>query len=57
MYFFFYFVKILFIHLTESEDKQGETGRGEAGSQVSREPDVGLDLRTPGSWTERKADT
>jgi len=37
--------------LTEREHKQGEQqaeGEGEAGSPPSREPDVGLDPRTPG---------
>jgi len=42
------FFKILF----EREHKQGEwqaEGEGEAGSPLNREPDVGLDPRTPGS--------
>ena len=30
---------------------------GEAGSPLSREPNVGLDPRTLGSWPEPKADT
>ena len=31
-------------------------GEGEAGSPLSREPDVGLDPRIPGSGPEPKAD-
>ena len=34
---------------------RGDT-EGEAGSQPSREPDVGMDPRTPGSRPELKAD-
>ena len=33
-----------------------EKGKGEAGSPLSREPDLGLDPRTLGSWPEPKAD-
>ena len=40
----------------ETELKQGESGEGKAGSPVSREPDAGLDPRTPGSHSELKAD-
>ena len=44
------FLKILFIYLTERESAQtGGVGKGEAGSTLSREPDVGLDPRTPRS--------
>ena len=41
--------------MSESEHQQGEkqaeaaVGEGEADSQLSREPDTGLDPRTPGS--------
>ena len=48
-----FFLKILFIYLTERERSQvgREAGRerGEAGSLLSREPDAGLDPRTLGS--------
>ena len=53
-YFIFFFFLILFINLTErkrehrQEEWQAE-GAGEAGSPLSREPDAGLDPRTPGS--------
>ena len=47
------FLTILFIYLRErkkkSKHKQGEAGEGEADSSLSREPDTGLDPRTPGS--------
>ena len=46
------FKKILFIYLTKREHKQGEQqaeGEGEAGSLLTREPDVGLEPRTLGS--------
>ena len=35
----------------------GAEAEGEVGSPLSREPDVVLDPRTPGSWPELKADT
>ena len=42
--------KILFIYLAEREHKQAEQqGEGEAGSPLSREPHMGLHLRTLGS--------
>ena len=46
-----FFKKSLFIYLTEREHKQGEqqAEEGEAGSQLSREPDAGFDPRTLGS--------
>ena len=34
----------------------GGVGEGEAGSPLSREPNMGLDSRTPGSGHEAKAD-
>ena len=34
----------------------GAEAEGEADSSLSRELDVGLDPRTPGSWPELKAD-
>ena len=46
------FFKILFTYLTEKEQEraQAEWGaEGEADSLMSREPDMGLDLGTPGS--------
>ena len=39
------------------ERGRGADGKGEAGSLQSRESNLGLDLRTPGSWPEPKADT
>ena len=43
---------------SEQAHKQGEQqAEGEAGSWVSREPDVGLNPRTPGFCPEPKADT
>ena len=43
----------------ESVHKQrgGGQAEGVAGSPLSREPLVGLDPSTPGSWPEPKADT
>ena len=49
------FFKILLIYLTENVHKQGEQkieGEGEAG----REPDMGFDPRTLGSWPKPQAD-
>jgi len=46
----FYF--ILFYYLTEREHRKAERqaeGKGEAGSPLSREPDVGPNPRTPES--------
>ena len=57
-----FFKNILFIYLTESwrgpESTSRRSGRGEAGSPLSREPnaDAGLDPRTMGSRLEPKAD-
>ena len=56
-----FFFKILFIYLTERQavregTQAGGVGEEEAGSQQSREPDVGLDPRTLGSHLELKAD-
>jgi len=50
------FKNYLFIYLREREweNTEGE-GKGEAGSLLSQEPDVGLDPRTPGPWPEPKA--
>ena len=47
------FLKILFIYLSGRGEKQAE---GEASFLLSREPEVGLDPRTPGLWPELKAD-
>ena len=49
--FFFFFLKILFIYLTERDPvregtQAGGAGEGEAGFPLSREPDVGLNPRT-----------
>lgn len=52
MPFYVLFVKDLFILQTESELKQGERqekGEGVADFLMSREPDVGLKPRMPGS--------
>ena len=64
--FSFFFFKILFIYLRWGERERerehisgggrGTEGKGEAGSMLSREPNVGLDPRTPRSWPEPKAD-
>ena len=51
--FFWFFKKIFFIYLTEITSREREE---EAGSLQSREPDVGLDPRTLGSWPELKAE-
>ena len=50
--------KILFIiYLRESPRKQGgAVEEGEGDTLVSREPDVELDPRTPGSWPDPQAD-
>ena len=52
-----------FIYLREREivteierESTSEEEKGEAGSSLSREPDVGLDPRTLRSWPETKAD-
>ena len=48
----FFFFKVLFIYLTQREPKQRERqaeGEGEAGSPLSREANVGLEPRIPGS--------
>lgn len=46
-----FFLKILFIQQRDSTHKQGEqqAEEGEAVSALNREPNVGLDPRTPGS--------
>ena len=56
-----FFLKILFIYLTEREaaregTQAGGVGEGEAGFPPSREPDAGLDPITVGSRPEPKAD-
>ena len=62
IYLFIYFLKILFIYLTEIETakERGNTSR-RSGNGRSRllvdKPDVGLDPITPGSRPEPKADT
>ena len=37
------FLKILFIHLSERAQAEEEQAEGEAGSLLSKQPDVGLD--------------
>ena len=58
--FFEGFLKILFLYLKEGERcmSGGEAAEGEeeAVSLPSREPDMGLHPKTPGSWPEPKAD-
>ena len=58
---FFFFLKILFIYLTEIEtaSERGNTSRGSGRGRsrlIAEEPDVGLDPITPGSRSEPKAD-
>ena len=36
---------------------RGAEGEGQTDSPLSREPKAGLHPRTPGSWSELKADT
>ena len=54
--FYFIFLKILFIYSLEAQrEREAETqAEGEAGP--CREPDAGLDPRTPGSRPEPQAD-
>ena len=47
---FYFFLKILFIH-------ERDRGRQREKQAPCRKPDVGLDLDTPGSHPEPKADT
>ena len=59
---FFFFLKILFIHLTEREtaSERGNTSRGSGRGRsrlIAEEPDMGLGPRTLGSRPELKADT
>ena len=55
-----FFLKISFIYLRESKGEHtgwgGGEGRGEAGSLLSKEPNMGLDPRMLGSSPEPKAD-
>ena len=44
-----FFFKISFIHLTQKEGEHTWKGEAGADSLLSREPDEGLDPRTPGS--------
>ena len=50
------FLKILSIYLRERESEHRWGREGEAGSSLSREPDIGLDPRTLRSWPEPKAE-
>ena len=57
----YFFIKILFIYLTEIEttSKRGNTSRGRGRGRsrlIAQEPGVGLDPITPGSRSEPKAD-
>ena len=49
------FLKILFIYLWETQREGRDIGRGKK-QTLHREPNVGLDPRTPGSRPELKAD-
>ena len=55
-----FFLKILFIYGTERqparEGTQQGSGRGRSRLIAEEEPDVGLNLRTPGLLPEPKAD-
>ena len=53
---FFSFLKILFIHSWETQREVETQAEGEAGSPLGREPDAGLNPKTPGSWPEPEAD-
>ena len=59
-FFFFFFILFKILFIWERERKSTSCGGeakewGEAGSQRCREPDVGLNPRTIGSWPEPKA--
>ena len=61
LFIYFYFLKILFIYLTERDTARegtqvGGVEEGEAGLPLSREPDGGLHPRTLGSPPEPKAE-
>ena len=52
------FQDFIYLFDTQREHKQEEQqGEGEAGSPLSRDPNEGLDSRTPNSRPEPKADT
>ena len=56
---FFFFLRFLFIYLTETAregTQAGGGGEGEAGFLLSREPNSGLNPRILGFWPELKAD-
>ena len=52
----FVFFKILFIHERNTEREAETQAEGEAGSPLTKEPNAGLDPRTPGSHPELKTD-
>ena len=54
-FFIFYILKILYIYSWETQRGAETQAEGEAGP--CREPDVGLDPRTPGSCPEQKANS
>lgn len=50
-------LKIYYYYLKERVGEEGGAeGEGEPDSQMSREFNSGIHLRTPGSWREPKAD-
>ena len=51
----YFLLKSICSLIYEKEHKQGGGAEGEADSPLSWEPNAGLD-RTPGSWSEPKAD-
>ena len=58
IYLFIFKKDFIYLFVRESEHRQTEwqaEAEGEAGSLLRKEPDVGLDSRTPGSRPEPKA--
>ena len=50
LFLFFFFKDFIYVFDREKEHNQGERqAEGEGGSPLSKEPDEGLDPRTPGS--------
>ena len=62
VFFSFFFLKILFIYLTEIETarERGNTRRGSGRGRrrlIEEEPDMGINVIMPGSHPEPRADT